>query len=51
MVVGAIGQHTVNVARPVVKAGNSGTAPAPIPPLQKTERNVKANLGKARSVN
>ena len=50
MVVGAIGQHTVNVTRPVVEAGNTGTAPAPTLPLQGTERNVKANLSKARSV-
>jgi len=50
MVVGAIGQRMVNVTSPVVKARNTGTAPAPTHPPQETERSVKENLGKARGV-
>ena len=50
MVVGAIGQRMVNVTSPVVKARNTGTAPAPTHPPQRTERSVKENLGEARGV-
>ena len=50
MVAGAIGQGMVNVARPVVKAGNSGPEPAPTHPRQGTERSVKEHLSNTRSV-
>ena len=50
MVAGAIGQRMVNVARPVVKARNSGPEPAPAHHRQGTESSVKENLSKAKSV-
>ena len=51
MVAGATGQRMANVARPVVKAGNTGPEPAPTHPRQGTERSVKETLSKAGSVN
>ena len=50
MVVGAIGQSLVNVTRPVVGEGNTGTAPAPTRPPLRTERSAEENLRRARGV-
>ena len=50
MVVGAIGQSLVIVARPVVGERNTGPAPAPTHPPLGTERSVEENLSKQRGV-
>ena len=50
MVVGAIGQRTVNVTSLVVEAGNTGTANAPTHPPQEVENSVEGNLSKSRGV-
>ena len=50
MVVGASGQRMVNVTSPVVRAKNSGPAPAPTRPPLRTERSVEDNLSRARDV-